>query len=167
MDDDLLARLRSGLAGLVATRTAVEAAAPWPLAATFDTSEEARWGPPEVLAHVAEMVPFWLGEMERIVAGGPEPVPFGRISTDTLRLGVLERDRSLPPRELYDRAITSLERLERRWPTLTGSELARHGLHPRLGEMTVAAIADRFVVAHLAEHVTQLEDVLRGSSTGY
>jgi hypothetical protein len=163
--DDLLDRLRGGVEGLAATRPAVEAGAPWPLAAVFDTSEEASWGPPEVLAHLAEMSPFWLGEIERIVADGPDPLPFGRVATDTLRLGIIERDRSLPPRELYDRAIGALERLERRWPTLTDADRARIGVHPRLGEMTVAAIADRFIVSHLAEHVVQLEEVVAGTPT--
>jgi DinB superfamily len=166
MDEALFARLHRGRDGLAATRGAVEAAAPWPLAATFDTSEEAQWGPPEVLAHLQEMVPYWLGEMERILAPGPEPVPFGRISTDTLRLGILERDRSLPPRELYDRAISSLERLDRRWRTLTPEDLGRRGLHPRLGEMTIAEIADRFVVGHLEDHVVQLDTILRDASPG-
>ena len=160
MSDELLERLRAASDDLAATRPAVEAGAPWPLAATFDTSEEADWGPPEVLAHVAEMGPFWLGEIERILAGGPAPVPFGRVSTDTLRLGVLERDRSLPPRELYDRTTSALERLARRWPTLSPADLERVGLHPRLGEMTVAAIADRFIVSHVEEHARQLREVL-------
>ena len=52
--------------GSRATRPAVEAGAPWPLAAVYDDSDEARWGPREVLAHVAEMLPYWLGEIERI-----------------------------------------------------------------------------------------------------
>lgn len=164
MDDTLLDRLRAATAGLEATRPAVEAGAPWPLAATFDHSDEARWGPPEVLAHLAEMAPFWLGEMERILAGSPEPVPFGRVATDTVRLAVLDRDRSLPPRELYDRTLSALERLERRWATLTPADLARRGLHPRVGEMTVAAIADRFIVGHLAEHVVQLDGLLADGS---
>jgi len=166
MDEGLLARLRRGRDGLAATRGAVEAAAPWPLAATFDTSEEARWGPPEVLAHLEEMVPYWLGEMERILAAGPAPVPFGRISTDAMRLGILERDRSLPPRELYDRAISSLDRLDRRWRTLTPEDLGRRGLHPRLGEMTIAEIADRFIVGHLEDHVVQLDAILRDTAPG-
>ena len=166
MDEGLLARLQRGRDGLAATRGAVEVAAPWPLAATFDTSEEAQWGPPEVLAHLEEMVPYWLGEMERILAGGPEPVPFGRISTDAMRLGILERDRSLPPRELYDRAISSLDRLDRRWRTLTPEDLGRRGLHPRLGEMTIAEIADRFIVGHLEDHVVQLDEILRDTAPG-
>ena len=160
MDDDLLARLRSGAAAFGATRAAVEAGGPWPLATVFDTSDEAEWGPPEVLAHVSEMAPYWLGEIERILAGGPEPVPFGRVATDTLRLGVIERDRSLPPRELYDRIDSALDRLGRRWPTLTSADRERVGVHPRLGEMTIAAIADRFLVSHVDEHVRQLGDIL-------
>ena len=163
--DDLLERLQQGIDGLDSTRASVEAGAPWPLAAVFDTSEEASWGPPEILSHLAEMATFWLGEIERVVAGdGPAPVPFGRVATDSLRLGIIERDRSLPACELYDRTISGLRRLERRWPTLTESDLAHVGLHPRLGEMTVESIADRFIVSHLTEHVAQLRDVTSGAS---
>ncbi len=163
MDDALLDGLHSTRAGLDATRPAVEAGAPWPFAETFDHSDEAQWGPPEVLAHVAEMASYWLGEMERVVSGGTEPVPFGRVANDPVRLAILERDRSLPPRELYDRTTDSLDRLGRRWRSLTPAERSRRGLHPRLGEMTVAEIAPRFVVGHLAEHVVQLERLIGGS----
>jgi hypothetical protein len=163
-NDDVLARMHAAAARLASTRPAVVQQAPWPLAEHFDESPEALWGPPEVLAHVAEMIPFWQGEMERILAGaaagGAEPVPFGRVATDALRLGVLERDRSLPPTELYDRIASSLDRFERRWSTLTADERASRGLHPRLGEMTLDAIADRFLIGHLADHAVQLEGIL-------
>lgn len=149
----------------MATRPAVEAGAPWPLATTIDHSDEAHWGPVEVLAHLAEMAPYWLGEMERVLGGGAEPVPFGRVATDPVRLAILERDRSLPPRELYDRTTSALERMERRLAELTPAELARRGLHPSRGEMTVAEIPERFVVGHLADHVVQLEALLGGPST--
>lgn len=162
MDDSLLDRLSAVTTGLEATRPAVEAGAPWPLAATFDHSEEAHWGPPEVLAHLAEMATFWLGEIERILAGSPQPVPFGRTADDPVRLAVLERDRTLPPRELYDRITSALARLDARWRGLTADERARLGLHPRLGEMTVEQLPERFIVGHLAEHVTQLEGLLGG-----
>jgi hypothetical protein len=112
------------------------------------------------------MVPYWLGEMERVLAGAPEPVPFGRIATDTVRLSVLERDRSLPPRELYERTTGDLQRLGRRLATLTPAELARRGLHPRIGEMTVGAMPDRFIVGHLAEHIVQIETFLAEQAAG-
>ena len=158
--DDLLDRLAVPRAGLAATRPAVEAGAPWPLAETFDDSDEARWGPGEVLAHLAEMVPYWLGEIERVLAGQPEPVPFGRIASDPVRIALVERDRSVPPREMYDRIDESLERFDRRWRTLTPEDLARRGLHPIRGEFVVAAMPDRFIVGHLEDHVRQLEGIL-------
>jgi hypothetical protein len=43
---------------------------------------------------------------------------------------------------------------------LTAADLARRGLHPRRGEMTVGQILDEFVVRHLEEHASQLRDVL-------
>ena len=51
----------------------------------------------ELLAHVAEMLPYWLGEAERILAGGPDPVRFGRVAEDKLRVLTIERDRTLRP----------------------------------------------------------------------
>ena len=165
MDDGSMDRLRAARAGLEATRAGVEARAPWPLAATIDDSAEAQWGPPEVLAHVAEMVPYWQGEMERVLAGSLEPVPFGRIASDPIRIGILGRDRSLPPRELYDRTIAALDRLERRLSSLTPADLTRRGLHPTRGEMTVGAMPERFVIGHLADHVVQIETLLADRST--
>jgi len=161
-DDTLLQRLHEGSARLGATRPGVVAGAPWPLAERFDDAPEAEWGPPEVLAHVAEMIPYWQGEMERILAAdaGAGAVPFGRLATDTNRLGILERDRSLPPGELYDRIDHAVERFGRRLETLTGDESTRLGVHPKRGEMTIADLADRFVVGHLADHAVQLEGIL-------
>src|SRR4051794_29756937 len=46
------ARVRAAAADLAALEPAARQAGPWPLAAVFDTSDEAAWGPPEVLAHV-------------------------------------------------------------------------------------------------------------------
>jgi len=160
MDDMLLDRLQAARAGLAATRPAVEAGAPWPMAAVYDDSDEARWGPGEVLAHLAEMAQYWLGEIERVLDGQPEPVPFGRVATDAVRIGLVGRDRSLPPRELYDRIDDALTRFDRRWRSLTPADLARRGVHPKRGEMTIAQMPDPFIVGHLEGHVVQLETIL-------
>lgn len=165
MDTPLLDRLQAARDGLAATRARVEAGAPWRMAAVYDDSDEARWGPGEVLAHLAEMAQYWLGEIERVLDGPSEPVPFGRIATDEVRIGVVGRDRSLPPRELYDRIDDALTRFDRRWRGLGEADLARRGLHPTRGELTVADMPDRFIVGHLADHVTQLEAILAGTDT--
>jgi hypothetical protein len=155
-----LARLRQSQHRLHELRPGVEAGEPWPLAERFGTEPEARWGPPEVLAHVAEMLPFWLGEIERILASSIEAAPFGRVATDAIRIGVIERDRTLPARELFDRIDATIARLERRLSQLTEAEAARRGIHATRGEMTLTELLEQFVVGHLEDHAAQLEDAL-------
>jgi hypothetical protein len=160
MSDNPSASIQTAAATLRRLRAALEAGAPWPLAVRFDHDPEASWGPNEVLAHIEEMLPYWLGEVERILAGPPDPVPFGRIGTDPVRLAVIERDRTLPIGVLLDRVREAAERWIARLSSLTSPELAKVGLHPRLGEMTVEMIVERQVVGHLDEHVRQLESIL-------
>ncbi len=156
-----VARLRTAAAAFAGQRAALDAGRPWPLhVVEHDAGPELEWGPTEVLAHVAEMLQFWLGEIERIVDGGPEPVAFGRTPADRVRVLTIERDRTLPPRELLDRISASTERYARRFAELTPADLARRGLHPTQGEMTVDAILERFVVSHAEGHVDQLEEAL-------
>ena len=163
--DDVADRVRAALERFERARPAVEAAAPWPLADRFDTSEEASWGPPEVLAHVSEMLGYWRTELERVAAGDGGPVPFGRIATDTARLDTIERDRSLSPAELFARIVAGSEMFLGSWARWTEAERDRVGLHPRLGELTVRASADRFVVDHLADHAAQLETTMGTAPT--
>jgi hypothetical protein len=162
MNDDLKQRLEAAGHRLDGLRPGIDAGAPWPLAARFDHDPEASWGPMELLAHVAEMLPYWLGEVERILAGPPEPVQFGRVGTDPVRIALIGRDRTLPTEELYVRIDSWLERWGHRLATLGPGQLAKAGLHPRLGEMTVEAVVERMVVHHLDEHADQLESILDG-----
>ena len=156
-----LDRLADARADYEALATRVAAGEPWPLAAAFGTEPEASWGPREGLSHVAEMLPFWLGELERVVDGdGETAVPFGRVADDASRIGLIARDRSLPLRVLFGRIDAGLGAWLDRLPRLTDADRAKVGLHPRLGEMPVAGMADRFVIGHAEEHVVQLGSIL-------
>jgi len=155
-------RIRAIRADYAALQPRVAVGEPWPLASVFGTEPEAAWGPREVLAHVAEMLPYWLGELERVVDGtrGGRPVPFGRSADDAMRIGYLQRDRTLPLRVLFRRIDAGLGEWAERYQTLTHADLERRGLHPRLGELTASAIPQRFVVGHAEEHAAQLESIL-------
>ena len=158
---DLLTRLERAASRIGMTRARVEAGVPWPVGSLERGEAEERWGPTEVLAHAAEMLPFWLGELERILAGdGPEATPFGRTAADPIRSQSVIRDATLPPRELFDRINAGVARYERRLPTLTSADLRRTGRHPTRGELTVPAALARFVVSHLEEHAVQMEQTL-------
>jgi hypothetical protein len=158
-EQERVAATRAAYAGL---QPRIAAGEPWPLATEYGTEPEASWGPREVLAHVAEMLPFWLGELERVVDGvaGGGTTPFGRSADDPIRIGSLVRDRTLPLRVLFARIDGGLRAWEDRLASLTDDERARPGLHPRLGELPAADILERFVVGHAEDHVAQLETIL-------
>jgi hypothetical protein len=160
--DDLARRLDSAVAAIVALRDRLDRTGPWPLAELYGTEAEALWGPHEVLAHVDEMLRFWLGEVERIVTAEPTtgPVPFGRIADDPLRIGIIGRDRRLPLGELLDRVAADGRRVAARMRELTATEAERTGEHQTRGPFTVSALLERFVVVHIEEHVSQLNETL-------
>jgi DinB family protein len=159
----LLSRLDAGADAMADLRPAVIAGEPWPVGAAAGGDGEASWGPTEVLAHVAEMLTFWLGEMERVVAGGPNgPAHFGRTPDDQIRGMTVIRDSTLPARELFDRIEATRQRYDRRLPELTEDEIARVGLHPVRGRLTAQDIIEKLVVDHLEEHVTQVRETLPG-----
>ena len=126
MDDSLLARLRA--AGAAGSRRPVRRSRParpgrWPRSTT--TRTEARWGPGEVLAHLAEMAPYWLGEIERVLdgAGGARAVRPGRDRPGAHRA----RSSVTGPcrrASCTTGSTTRLDRFDRRWRSLTPADLA-------------------------------------------
>ncbi len=113
--DDVADRVRAALERFERARPAVEAAAPWPLAERFDTSEEASWGPPEVLAHVSEMLEYWRAELERVAAGDGDA---GAVRADRDRHDPARPSSSgtdpLAPAELFARIDVGLGAVPRR-----------------------------------------------------
>ncbi len=158
--NDVADRIAVAARALTAHGPAIEAGEPWPLSAAYGAEPEADWGPKEVLAHVAEMIPYWLAEIDRVVAGGPGPVPFGRVATDTNRIERIGRDRHLPAAQLLARIGQSGDDAARKLRALDEAAAERLGLHPRLGELRIDEIAERFVAAHLVDHDNQLRSIL-------
>jgi hypothetical protein len=157
-------RLAAAAADLASLRGPLDAGEPWPLTAEYGPGPESSWGPREVLAHVAEMLPYWMGEIERILDGpGGEAVPFGRTEADPVRIALIGRDRTMPARELLSRIASEAGRIETRVRQLSDADAAREGLHATRGPIAVAEIVERFQVGHLEGHVEQLREILAGS----
>jgi len=162
-----------GLARRVGASLAVIAALGPTIAATPPLTDESRfgpdedaWGPRELLAHAAEAVSFWHGEIERVLAADPDsPIPaFGRGPDDAARVAIIARDHGLPAGVLLDRLRREGAAVAARIARLTPGELARVGRHPAWGEMPVGAIVERTLAAHLEGHAEQLGRLL-GSRT--
>ncbi|HZD01291.1 MAG TPA: DinB family protein [Actinomycetes bacterium] len=115
------------------------------------------WDRGQVLAHVAEILPYWARQAELVVEWG-DGVPFGRVKSDPERIAVIERDRHDDPARLLERMDWELREVLVLLDRLDDEALARTGRHERLGEMRVAEIIDRFLVEHLEEHADQLEE---------
>jgi hypothetical protein len=114
-----------------------------------------RWEAGQVLAHVAEMLPYWVRQAET-VANGNDDVPFGRVKTDPDRVEAIERDRRDDLLVLLGRMDQGVAGVLALLDRLDAAALARTGIHQTLGRMTVAQIVEEFLVRHLEEHADQL-----------
>ena len=120
-----------------------------------DPDSGERWDRGQVLAHVAEMLPYWAQQAELVAAGRQRE--FGRVASDPDRIAAIERDRREDPGRLLGRVDEGVAVVLALVDGLDDQALARTGRHQTLGDMTVAEIVDRFAVAHLEEHADQLD----------
>ncbi len=178
--NELVERLAAALDALTDIGPDVTSGEPWQLGDGVGPGPESTWGPKEVLAHVSEMLPFWMGEIELIIAAdvvprqsggadnadagaqGPEPPAFGRLEADPLRVGVIERDRRFPSRELLARIEVEGRRVANRLGALDSRQAGMLGRHPTRGDLSISDIAERLIVSHLEGHVAQLRETLAG-----
>lgn len=123
-----------------------------------DPGAEERWDAGQVWAHLAEFPGYWLAQARRVVSlPTHEPVPFGRVKTDSARLAAIERDRHENPAALLERVRSSLAEVTDAVRSFSDTEWRVRGQHPTRGEMTVQSIVEDFIVAHLEEHANQLD----------
>jgi len=123
-----------------------------------DPGGEERWDAARVWAHLAEFPAYWVGEARKVLAAPADsPAPFGRLADDPGRSAAIERDRLLPPDELWQRVRAGIAEARAYAAGLTQADRERLGQHPRRGPMTVAFILDQFVATHIDEHAAQLE----------
>jgi DinB family protein len=123
-----------------------------------DPESGERWDRGQVLAHVAEILPYWTHQAELVLEQGGGGAAFGRVKTDPDRIAAIERSRGEDTAELLARMDQGLRGVFALLARLDDQQLAEIGTHERLGEMTVAQIIDRFLVEHLEEHADQLAE---------
>ncbi|HZD67015.1 MAG TPA: DinB family protein [Acidimicrobiales bacterium] len=128
-----------------------------------DARTQERWDQGQVLSHLNELFPFWVDQVDQVVAAGGG-VAFGRTKETPSRLERIEQGRGGDPDVLLrgmdagvDQTVSLLERL-------TDDQLALVGHHPSLGELTMAQAIDEFLVDHLHQHADQLADGLGGTA---
>ena len=128
------------------------------------SGERWEWG--QVWAHIAEFVPYWMGQTRLILKrpASEDPVPFGRTKTDPDRIAAIEADRRRPPAELMARLTQQLDELRVFTLGLSEGDWERRGRHSTLGAMDVPRIFEEFLVRHLEAHADQLDGLAAGRS---
>jgi hypothetical protein len=117
-----------------------------------------RWDAGQVWAHLAEFIPYWLGEAAHVTARwAGVPVPFGRTKSDPVRIAAIERDRRGDRAALWNRVGVDIAALRAFLLGLDGNAWSARGRHPTLGDMGLAEIVDEFLVGHLEQHASQLD----------
>jgi hypothetical protein len=160
--DDLADRLDGAVEALLDLGPQLAAGEPWPPADVVGPGPESSWGPREILAHVGEMIPYWLGGIELILDAGTggEPPGFGRVEADDLRIAIITRDRAFPARELLGRVEAEGKRAVRRLRALDDAAAGSVGRHVTRGDLSIREIVERFIVAHIEGHVVQLRETV-------
>jgi uncharacterized damage-inducible protein DinB len=120
---------------------------------------ENEWSAMQILAHMVEMIPYWLHHCEALIAASAPPT-FGR-SLDALeRLAGVARAATGNAeellRQLNDEVKTAAEVIRKMSP----DDRRKAGNHVRLGTITVADAIEQFIVGHAEEHCSQIQAAL-------
>jgi uncharacterized damage-inducible protein DinB len=124
----------------------------------YQSPAENEWTIMQNLAHIVEFMPYWAGEVEKVVAA-PGCI-FGRTHENAGRLqGITEHEMdSLSKIEAtVTQSYASLDQVLRK---LQDSDLEIIGKHVRYGEKSIGWLIDDLIVDHLHGHVEQIKSSL-------
>jgi hypothetical protein len=124
----------------------------------YHTPEEGEWSIMQSLAHIQEFLPYWAGEVEKLVACPGQN--FGRTMQDEGRLQALRVHGQDPLPRLKEALPGSYARLDDVLSRLQEDDLELSAQHVRYGERTLEWFIDEFITAHLHNHVLQLRACL-------
>jgi DinB superfamily len=124
----------------------------------YKSPAETEWTIMQNLAHIVEFMPYWAGEIEKLVA---EPGRnFGRAPQDVGRLQGIS-DHEMDSLKGIKAALPgSYARLDEVLRGLKDSDLELTGKHVKYGEKTLDWIIEEFVTGHLSGHVEQIKGCL-------
>lgn len=121
------------------------------------------WSLMENIAHINEILPYWAGEIEKLVAHPGQN--FGRTQQHAGRLQAIAVHGTDTLAQARAELPGKYARLEQVIRTLTDSDLELTGIHPRFGERQLGWFIDEFVTTHLANHLLQMQAILAAFET--
>ena len=121
----------------------------------YQSPAENEWTIMQNLAHIVEFMPYWAGEIEKVIA---EPgCAFGRTADDEGRLQGISEHEMDSLSNIKAALPGSYARLDEVLGALNDSDLELTGKHVRYGEKPLDWLIEEFVTTHLSGHVEQLK----------
>lgn len=121
---------------------------------------ENEWSVMQVLAHLVEMIPYWLGHCQTLAAADAPP-QFGRTQESPERLAGVARGETRSLDQLMSELGDEVQAAARAIRRMTPDERDRRGIHLKRGAMSVAEVIEMYIVAHAEEHLAQVRATLR------
>ena len=132
--------------------------------ASLDTSKlyqvpaENEWTIMQNLAHIVEIMPYWAGEIEKLVATPGRN--FGRTAQDERRLAAINERGTDSLEQIKAVLPGSYARLDEVLSSLRDSDLELTGQHIRYGEKPVGWLVEEYVTGHVSGHLEQIKECL-------
>jgi DinB superfamily len=124
----------------------------------YRSPAENEWTIMQNLAHFVEFMPYWAGEIEKLLA---EPgCEFGRLPDDAGRLQGISEHEMDSLSKIKAALPGSYARLDGVLGRLKDSDLELTGKHVRYGEKPLHWLIEEFVTNHLSGHVEQIKRCL-------
>lgn len=124
----------------------------------YESPAENEWTIMQNLSHIVEFMPYWAGEIEKLVT---EPGSnFGRTPEDVGRLqGISEHE--MDSLSKIEAALPgSYKRLDEVLRKLNDSDLELTAKHVRYGEKPLDWFIEEFLTNHLKGHVEQIKSII-------
>jgi hypothetical protein len=120
----------------------------------YQSPAENEWTIMQNLAHIVEFMPYWAGEIEKVLT---EPgCAFGRTHDDKGRLHGISEHEMDSLSKIKAALPGSYTRLDEVLGKLQDSDLKLTGKHVRYGEKTIDWLIDDLITTHLSGHVEQI-----------
>jgi len=124
----------------------------------YQSPAENEWTIMQNLAHIVEFMPYWAGEIEKLVA---EPGRnFGRTPQNVGRLKGISEHEMYSLKGIKAALPVSYARLDEALRSLKDSDLELTGRHVRYGEKPLDWFLEDVVTNHLSGHVKQIKRCL-------
>ena len=121
----------------------------------YRSPAENEWTIMQNLAHIVEFMPYWAGEIEKLIT---EPdCEFGRTPDDVGRLQGISEHEMDSLSGIKAALPGSYARLDEVLGRLKDSDLKLTGKHVRYGEKSVDWLIEELVTNHLSGHVEQIK----------